>query len=423
MELSHNTGCLLSTPTMSSTLSMLRKDTARRNGRARTNENLPSSPTPLAPNNTAISSGASTPGTSTPGAGAFNFETEWEREIYPGGHFSSSGLAPAPKTVAERVAYGERLQKKMKIDESNMPLVREFWETTNPEEREIFMLMMSVSNHNEATHLAIQAAKVWKPSAEQLATIRTYTKLLVLLPELHYFNGALEHAVVKTLLSQPGHGLPADTNEAAHDLLLATVARQVSLTLSQLKKMILESIVDPKHPERPAIHIHELAEDILRTFPSKLKFKLSHSLAFYHHIAFIRSHVRKMYPQRQHWEKVDEDKEDILTNGTPEEQVEALQMIYLLDIETFPAAENARTYALSTDIFGGNPKPWHRTLVKHAKAVTRIAAGSASRKRKLTHMMDEVDEEQDEEPHEEDDLDLPVPPSSVSGNLNTEDEE
>ncbi|KAJ7208194.1 hypothetical protein GGX14DRAFT_395857 [Mycena pura] len=340
------------------------------------NENLPGSPSPV-----------------TPSHGGFStFSSPASPRAFGGTPPLVIPHTHAPFTVAQRVAFGERILKKFKIDEGKMGLIREYWETTHPEERGIFEFMMAAANHDETTALAIQTAEGWKPTAVQTSTIRKSAQLVVLLPDLAYFTGALGQLVVQAITSKIGHGFPTDTNEAAFETFVCAASRQVTLALSRLKTTIACSIADKKYPERPAIHLHELAEDILTTFAPKLKTKLSHSLDFYHHIAFLRHHVQKDHPSRAFWDNVDTDREEMNT-ASPEEYIR-------LDQERFPPRVNAPAYSLRPDIFGGAPKLWHEKLVKLAKAVTRVSPGSVKKRKRLAVEEEEEDQEEEEE-HDE----------------------
>ncbi|KAJ7215894.1 hypothetical protein GGX14DRAFT_562354 [Mycena pura] len=388
-----------------SLLALTRQASSRR--RPLCDENLPASPSPpFTPSHSGFGS-FSSPALPQP----FDIPSRTPTLVVPHIH--------TPLTVAQRVAYGERIVKKFKIDEGKMDIIREFWETTHPEEREILEFTMAAANHGETTALAIQTAEAWKPTAMQMGTIRKTAQLVVLLPDLAYFNGALGQLVVQAITSRVAHGFPTDANETAFETFVSVASRQVTLALSRLKTTIASSIPDKKHPERPALHIHELADDILTSFIPKLKMKLSHSLDFYHHITFLRHHVQRDHPSRVFWDNVDTDRDE-MNNATPEEYIAAMQHCYGLDQNHYPARANAPMYPLRPDIFGGAPKSWHQTLIKLAKAITRVSPGSV-KKRKRHVDEDDVDNEEQDEQEQDDGMRGGTPgverDESTDGNL------
>ncbi|KAJ7048694.1 hypothetical protein C8F01DRAFT_1276162 [Mycena amicta] len=297
----------------------------------------------------------------------------------------------APLTVPQRIAFGELVLKKFKItDEKKSALVREFLETSHPEEREILWFIADAADHEETTSLAIETAKQWTPSTAEVALIRKYVQMLIMLPDLKYYNGALARVVVNAILAQRGHGFPTSDNEVAFEAFNKVTARQVTLALSRLKAMVTKSM-ENKSDSPPPQHIHNLADDLLTSFATDL----GHTLSVYHRIALLRRHVRQNHPAHSFWDKVDDELQGI-HEADAVDAVAALQLGYEIDDETYPAPTDAKRYSLSQDGGRATSQAWVKRLNTAAKKVTRITA-SKKRKRARKDTGDEDPEENDED--------------------------
>jgi hypothetical protein len=86
-------------------------------------------------------------------------------------------------TATQRVAFGQRMLKKVKISEERTAIAHEYFnvsgmasfrildltralQITHPEERDIFRFVHGLSHQEEMSSLAIETAKTWSPSTE-----------------------------------------------------------------------------------------------------------------------------------------------------------------------------------------------------------------------------------------------------------------
>nr|GAT45998.1 predicted protein [Mycena chlorophos] len=131
---------------------------------SRNDQNIPLS-SPLAPYNAggASMSSSSAPGTPSP-------------FMPPPATPRLPALVPppaaAPLTIGQRVAFGERALKKLKLSEESLTLVREFLETSHPEEREILWFIHDIKAEEESKSSAIKTAENWVANKNQTNTMR-----------------------------------------------------------------------------------------------------------------------------------------------------------------------------------------------------------------------------------------------------------
>nr|GAT45521.1 predicted protein [Mycena chlorophos] len=405
------------------------------------NENIPPS-SPLGPYNTNTSSAASAQSSPSPFAQTPAVAPRLPPLVQP--------RAPAPLTVAERVAYGDQTVKKLKVtNERQLVLIREFAEviqvpivalaadthqqTTHPEHREIFMFAAMARNHVETTSHAIEVAESWVPTPDQGKIIRQHAQMILLLPDLKFFSGALSKAIVSAIETKARYGFPTEANDTAHTEFERSAARQVTLAKNALKTKIKVSI-EKKTP------ITQLANELLASSGKGLE----HTLALHQHLSLLvrlpapphffpdslqRMHVAKGHPGHSFWELVDVELDELYA-APPEDYVESMHLAYTLDKEKYPARTSADSYPFGKDA-SQSGKRWIQALNTAAKKVGRVEPGewtrATKRKRGDRGDSDDEDEEEQEEPAEPagtegdwDDEERQPPVDEEHDNTNTE---
>ncbi|KAF7293431.1 hypothetical protein MIND_01120400 [Mycena indigotica] len=290
--------------------------------------------------------------------------------------------SPPPLSVADRIRCGEQVLKKLKVSDRYQPLLRQFFETKSHEEREIITFVATVAFHEEAMALAVVKAEQWAPTSDQMKAIRKHSRVMLLLPELRFFDSASELALTAALLKSTRYGFPTEENDAAHDSLVVVCARQMSLAKNTLKTKVKESVA-------AQMHITQLVQDLVNDFAPDL----SPTLALHHRIALMRMEIEKSHPNRKFWAMVDDELE-ALYGATPEEYVGALQLCYELDQERYPPTAGANPCIFATEI---PSKAWIRYLRAEAKTVKRGQPRGQKRKSRDRDNSDS-DEDGDAEP-------------------------
>nr|GAT46000.1 predicted protein [Mycena chlorophos] len=208
--------------------------------------------------------------------------------------------------------------------------------------------------------------------------------MLVLLPDLRYFNGALGKAIAGAILLKNRHSFPGKQNDA-HEVFVAACDCHGSLAKNAIKTKVNAGI-------KKKIPIAQLVDELIHAFGPEL----NHTLELHHRVALIRMHVEQGHTPHSFWSKVDDELEE-LYNATPEEYVESLQFAYTEDKKKYPAKPSAKadTYPLGDGV-GTNSKQWLQNLNAVAKKIKRGDTSTQSRaqKRKVGERDNTNDEEE-----------------------------
>ncbi|KAF7317050.1 hypothetical protein HMN09_00439600 [Mycena chlorophos] len=158
--------------------------------------------------------------------------------------------------------------------------------------------------------------------------------MILLLPDLKFFSGALGKAIVSAIETKPRYGFPTEANDTAHTEFERSAARQVTLAKNTLKTKIKVSI-KKKTP------VAQLANELIASFGKGLE----HTLAFHQHIALIRMHIEKGHSGHSFWEKIDADLDELY--AAPAGGL--CRLAYILDKEKYPSRSSAESYPFGND--------------------------------------------------------------------------
>ncbi|KAK6975044.1 hypothetical protein R3P38DRAFT_3335211 [Favolaschia claudopus] len=271
--------------------------------------NPPSSPSPFLPN-TSNNFLGSDPATSPP-----------NRSMPP----PSSLLLSSGISDTERLQnFGERLLKRVKVNEDTRAEFMQYIQTTNQQERDALHVFHLLHTKELLVNTTEERLKEWKPSKELAKVIRDHIWTILLLPNIKYYSGNVEAQIISTMRTNKVKELPAADSEEAPDL-IKFVARELSLFRSQMKKEIADSLEDDE-----TRNIANLAEQLLEHAPW-----VNPTLGLYYRIAFIRRHLRvHKHSISKFWGEVDAELEE-LHGVSAEEHLQSLRCGYDEDVVLF----------------------------------------------------------------------------------------
>ncbi|KAJ7080437.1 hypothetical protein B0H15DRAFT_953623 [Mycena belliarum] len=282
-----------------------------------------------------------------------------------------SALLPRTQyTSAQRAAFGLRALKQVKLGEPTERLFKRYLETEKQEERDVLQFLYTLEAVDLISGLLEHRGQEWQPSSELLKKIRKFVKAILILPDIRYYAGAVEVAVIQAMRDSGVAQLP-DADSDDMDGLKSTVARQLTLDRSTLKSLVKRSM------SKPVLDMASLAVQIL----SKFSGSKTHTLGLYQRLSLIRYHLGKNHPVDKFWAEVDSELDELHKAG-PTEYVMALQACYDDDMIKFPGPSDSDSEAVRVhahkfgDEIGDTSPKWLRMLSKNAKKIHRIDVGS-----------------------------------------------
>ncbi|KAF8189470.1 hypothetical protein K438DRAFT_1971592 [Mycena galopus ATCC 62051] len=231
--------------------------------------------------------------------------------------------------------------------------------TTNIEERNALQFIHTLELKDLLAKTTEERVENWAPSNKLAKAIRKFIWALLLLPNIHFYSGTVENAVIKALRDSNVKEMPASGSFDC-DTLTKFVARKFSIARYSMKKTITSST------EKGADtgYIAALAAELLTHAPT-----VNATLGLYFRLAFIRAHTKANHTANEFWTKVDDQLEE-LHSETPQEFVAALELIYDDDIELYVAPVGS---AFKTgDPVGDTSPQWLQNLSAAAIQVRRI---------------------------------------------------
>ncbi|KAJ7729681.1 hypothetical protein DFH07DRAFT_936061 [Mycena maculata] len=296
-------------------------------------------------------------------------------------------LATRPGGSQARLrAFGDRALKRVKLEEESAAEFNRYLETTDPEERNTLQFMHTLALKDMLNKSVEERGQTWEPSAKLAKTIRKFIWALLLLPNIQYYSGTVESAVISAMRACNVKELPkADSLEC--DELTSHVGKEFSNARYAMKKAILASRNAKKIATR---NIADLAADILRHCSD-----VKATRGLYMRLALLRQHTTQGHTPSEFWTKVDDELEELHNSG-PVLFVESLDIAYSDDIQTYgdPATSNNR---IGSDITESSPK-YLQQLSSLAPKIQRSKKQGTKRRRQADPEEEEEGEGGGEEP-------------------------
>ncbi|KAJ7723188.1 hypothetical protein DFH07DRAFT_1005946 [Mycena maculata] len=268
-------------------------------------------------------------------------------------------LATRPGGSQARLrAFGDRALKRVKLEEESAAEFNRYLETTDPEERNTLQFMHTLALKDMLNKSVEERGQTWEPSAKLAKTIRKFIWALLLLPNIQYYSGTVESAVISAINARYA-----------------------------MKKAILASRNAKKIATR---NIADLAADILRHCSD-----VKATRGLYMRLALLRQHTTQGHTPSEFWTKVDDELEELHNSG-PVLFVESLDIAYSDDIQTYgdPATSNNR---IGSDITESSPK-YLQQLSSLAPKIQRSKKQGTKRRRQADPEEEEEGEGGGEEP-------------------------
>ncbi|KAJ6614211.1 hypothetical protein B0H10DRAFT_2221521 [Mycena sp. CBHHK59/15] len=289
----------------------------------------------------------------------------------------SSATSGIRTTIASRDrlrTFADRAIKHLKVSEQTAAEFRQYIETENEEEHNTLHVLYLLQTKEIATGSTEEQIVKWKPSKELAKVMRDFIWTILLLPNIQYYAGTVEAAILSAMRSSKVKELPAaDSDEAAE--VVKAVGRELSLIRSAMKKEIADSL----EPGAETRNLAELTNSLLLH-----ALWVNPTLGLYYHIAYIRRHVRSKHSIHDFWPNgVDKELEEARNAGPQDFLSAGLKISYEEDIEEFgdPATT---THLPKSDTFS-------ETCQTRFKSLSAVAK---SKKRK--RVVPEPDEDQEE---------------------------
>ncbi|KAF7351015.1 hypothetical protein MSAN_01663800 [Mycena sanguinolenta] len=296
---------------------------------------------------------------------------------------TSSSIIPQTERLKN---FGERALKRIKLSDESQAEFRQYIETSSLDERHALQFIHTLQVEDLLNKEAEERNSAWKPSKALAKTLREYIWTLLLLPNIQYYAGTVENAVISAARSNKVKGLPAANSNESPEL-VKWLGREFSIFRSDMKSAVKASIEDGSE----FCNIANLAEELLQHAPG-----VNHTLGLYHRLAFIRRHLR-MFNHSIHdfWPKIDEELEELHDAG-PEDFVESMKLNFEEDITIYEDPVKS-THRPCSDTFNDSCLKDLKTLSALAPKIQRVAARKRANKTKKRKQR-EPDVEEDEEP-------------------------
>ncbi|KAJ7665487.1 hypothetical protein B0H14DRAFT_3909966 [Mycena olivaceomarginata] len=297
---------------------------------------------------------------------------------------ASSYMIPSTERLKN---FGERALKRIKLSDESQAEFRQYIETTNLEERYALQFIHTLQVEDLLNKDVEERAASWRPSKALAKTLREYIWTLLLLPNIWYYTGTVENAVISAARSNKVKGLPAAKSNECPEL-VKWLGREFSIFRSDLKTMVKTSMGSGSELR----NIADLAEELLQHSPG-----VNHTLGLYYWLAFMRRHLRlHNHSIHDFWPKVDEDLEELHEAG-PEDFLDSMKLNLEEDIAIYEDPAKS-THRPCTDPFKDNCLRDLKTLSSLAPKIQRVAAKKrANKTKKRKHRESEAEEEEEQQ--------------------------
>ncbi|CAK5284257.1 unnamed protein product [Mycena citricolor] len=305
-----------------------------------------------------------------------------------------------PRFAGSVRTFGERLAKDGNLSVEGEAEFRRYYETLNKDERDTFGAFLVVQTKDLLRKLTDNVASSpkdveYSPADSLVKISRKYVWAILCLPNLAYYTGTIEAAVISTLNIMKNKHVP-DLDAPDYNNFLSWLGRQISLYRSIMKTHVSDSL---KTRNKDKKNIAFVCAQILDHVDSSV----NPNRAFYMRVAYMRYHLKKGHPVKAYWDKVDEEMEQ-LRNAGPTHLILGLEEVYNDDIATYgnPADTD---YTIGESALPKDSPKWLSALSAQAAKVQRF-----SRKQGKKRSRQQRDEDEDEdEVIVEDDLPRPSP--------------
>ncbi|KAJ6592425.1 hypothetical protein B0H19DRAFT_1055150 [Mycena capillaripes] len=268
----------------------------------------------------------------------------------------------APSAISQVVRlknFGKRALKRIKLSDELQAEFRQYIEMTSLEERYALQFIHTLQVEDLLNKEVEECNSLWKPSKALAKTLREYIWTLLLLPNIRYYAGTVENAVISAARSNKVKGLPAASMEDGSELR----------------------------------NIADLAENLLQHAPG-----LNATLGLYYRIVFIRCHLRLFnHSIHDFWSKVDEELEEMHDAG-PEDFLESMKVNFEEDIAVYKDPVKS-THRPSSDTFDDGCMKDLKTLSPLAPKIQRVVARKRATKGKKRKLRDELENEDEQLRH------------------------
>ncbi|KAJ7253006.1 hypothetical protein B0H12DRAFT_1233714 [Mycena haematopus] len=303
-------------------------------------------------------------------------------------------------------SFGERALKRIKLSDESQAEFRQYIETRNLEECNTLQFIHTLQVEDLLKEVEERISS-WKPSKALAKTLREYIWTLLLLPNIQYYAGTVENAIISAARTNKVKGLmAANSNESPE--LVKWLGREFSIFRSDLKGVVKGSTDDGSELRNVA----NLAKELLQRAPG-----LNHTLGLYYRLAFIRRHLRlSSHSIHDFWPKVDEELEDLHKAG-PEDFLDSMKLNFEEDTETYGDPAESAHHPCS-DPFRDNCLKDLKTLSPLAPKIQRVASrkrGNKTKKRKHCEPEAEEEQQQREESPPGDNDDSSAPSDGLDG--------
>ncbi|KAJ7197513.1 hypothetical protein B0H12DRAFT_1238086 [Mycena haematopus] len=292
------------------------------------------------------------------------------------GGSSSSSIIPHTDRLK---SFGERALKRIKLTEESQADIEERYALQFIHTLQVEDLLNKGIEEQDAS---------WKPSKQLAKTLRDYIWTLLLLPNIRYYSGTVENAIISAARANKVKGLPLkNTNETPE--VVKWLAREFSIIRSEIKSTIKSSMKAGSELENVA----DLASALLERTPG-----LNPTLGLFHRLAYIRRHLRcHKHSALEFWPKVDSGLNELHDAG-PEDFLEGMKFSFEEDIEKHGDPVQS-THRPCSETFNDSCLKDLKTLSTFATQIQYIPSrkrSSKSKKRKHAER-EEGDEESEEE--------------------------
>ncbi|KAJ7879258.1 hypothetical protein B0H14DRAFT_2566857 [Mycena olivaceomarginata] len=295
---------------------------------------------------------------------------------------SSSNMFPAPTRmglplIAQLKNFGDRTLKWIKLSDESESEFKRYLETNSKDERDALQFIHTLELKDMLVKSSEERSENWTPSSKLAKQIRKFIHALLLLPNIQYYSGTVESAVITAMRSSNIKDLPA-ADSFDCDQLTSFVARELSLARYAMKRTIQTSMDKTKGAE--IHHITAMAAELLKHAPN-----VNATYGLYFRLALIRSHITQNHTAAEFWTKVDEQLQELHLES-PEEFVGALETLYEEDLELYPIEGDQRRR--------GKPQ-WLQNLSAVAPKIQFVSKKQGT-KRKRRQVEPEEEDESDQ---------------------------
>ncbi|KAJ7920734.1 hypothetical protein B0H13DRAFT_1867235 [Mycena leptocephala] len=292
--------------------------------------------------------------------------------------------------VAQLKTVGERHLKRIKLEDDSADEFKRYLETPNKDERDaiVFLHMLHVKDlYRQAVD---QRVKGWQVTTCLAVQIKKFVRALLLLPNLRFYSGMVESAVMIALRRCAVKDLPT-SDDFDDNVLKAAVARQFSTDKSEIKKMLKDSTEVSDVASR---NIAEVTGQILAKYCPEIQ----PTLSVYHRLSHIHTRASKPHSNSKFWPDLDQELEGLHEEG-PEVFVSfsdsAMQINYEDDIAKYGDPADTK-HKVTKDTVPSGSKKFLIILHELAPKVQRVNSNGKC-KRKHTVADDNEPEDEPEE--------------------------